>query len=137
MTGSAPPEDLRDFFAEAHAVAHIRIVTNDGRATDCPAAGAMLTATILEQFKPAPSDERTLTFWHEVWYSEPTPYAVGSELVVFLNQWNGRLVRSHGPSGVFLVGAGRIDGSRLPHHRAYVGMPIAQFLAELRGMQGK
>lgn len=133
----APPEDISEFFATVHTVAYVRVLTNDGRGAECEMAAARLTATVLERLKPAKSPDLTLTFWQEQWLQEPVPYPVGAELIVFLDAWNGRLVRSHGPSGVFLVEDGKVRESRFPHYLRYNGMPVEQFLRELRAMGEK
>jgi len=131
----APPENISEFFATVHTVAYVRVLTNDGRGAACEMAAARLTTTVLERLKPAKSPDPTLTFWQEQWLEEPTPYPVGAGLIVFLDEWNGRLVRSHGPSSVFVVEDGKVRESRLRHHPRYNGMPVEQFLRELRPMK--
>lgn len=130
----APPADLAEFVRSAGAVAHVRVVETGASGGECGEANARVTASVLEWLKPAHPAGPSVTFTQERWYSEPTPYPVGTELVVFLDEWKGGFVRSHGPSGVFPIEKGEIAESRFLYYRTYVGMPVARFLADLRAM---
>ena len=131
-----PVGALRSLVSTVHTIAHVRVVAAEP-AGECDAA-APVVARVIESVKPAGVGAgATLTFWQEQWDSEPTPYSVGTELVVFLNERDGTLQRSHGPYAVFPVEGGKIHSSRFLFYRSYIGMPVRQFLRELRAMGEK
>lgn len=104
----APPSQLPRLFALATVVAHVRVTATEPSEGECREQ-ARVTATVLESLKhpDPPMAGVTLTFSQEQWLEEPTPYPVGSELIVFLNERGGSLWRSHGPFADFLVDAVR------------------------------
>lgn len=128
----APPEELAALLRTVNVVAYVRILANAGRAGECEADAAMLTARVLELVKPGEIGDGTLTFWQELWAEERAPYPVGTELVVFLKTWKGRYVRAYGPLVVFPVADGKLQPSKFLVYRSSVGMPVQSFLAQLR-----
>jgi len=90
---------------------------------------------VIERLKPAGQSPASLTFWQERWHSEPKPYPVGTQLVVFLVDWNGKLILSHGPHAVFPIEDGKVQPSRFLFYRSYAEMPVESFLRELRAMK--
>jgi hypothetical protein len=128
----APPDKLVDLMAMAQTVAYVRVAA--AHPTSRCDAFAQVQATVIEQLKPAGPPATTLTFWQEQWDSEPTPYPVGTEVILFLTDWNGKLVR-YGPHTAFLVEGGKIVNSPFTFYRSYAGMRIGDFLRELRAMQ--
>jgi hypothetical protein len=131
-----PPPKLSELFALATVAAHVRVTASEPSEGDCRGE-ARVTAALLETLKSStPSTTgQGITFWQEQWTEEPAPYPAGAELIVFLCERQGELWRSHGPFAVFLVENGRTKTSKFLAYRRYVGMPVEEFLRELRAMQ--
>jgi hypothetical protein len=93
------PGGLSDAGKQAAVVAYVRIVRTEPVRSDCPTKDVLHTAVVMEMFKetqPAHSGA-TLTFRQENWESEPTPYAIGQEMFVFLTSTQQPLWRLAGP----------------------------------------
>ena len=133
----APPKEFSELLGTVDVVAYVRILTNAGAVGDCVADVAKLTAKVLELVKPDEVEDGTLTFWQELWHRERAPYAVGTELVVFLKKWDDRYFRPYGPMVVFPVAGGKLQSSEFLFNRTPVGMPVQAFLAQLRALRQK
>lgn len=133
----APPPDIADLIKRADAVVYVRVIANDARGSvDDTAVG--LTAVVLELVKASGTQSigNKLTFWQEQWREEPTPYPIGTHLVLFLQEWKGRLIRTHGPYAAFNVHNGKLMLSKFLYvYRKYEGMRVQEFLQQLRAKQ--
>jgi len=130
----APPEKLSALVAKVRTVAYVRVTAALEPTGDCDQL-AQVRADVIEQLKPAGQSPASLTFWQERWYSEPRAYPVGTQLVVLLVDWNGKLIRSHGPHAVFPIKDGKVQSSRFLFYRTYADMRVEDFLRELRVMK--
>jgi hypothetical protein len=128
-----PAKDLAELLSKADVVAYVRVLTNDGRSGDCTSDAARLTAKVLDLVKPSDVEDANLTFWQELWYEEPAPYSVGSELVVFLQKPKDRYIRLAGPMTAFPVADGKLQPFKFDFYRTTAGMPVRAFLDQLRG----
>jgi hypothetical protein len=129
---TVPAKDLPELLSMADVVAYVRVLTNDGRSGDCRSDAAKLTVKVVEQVKPGKVEDGNLTFWQELWYEEPAPYPVGTELVVFLQKSRDRYLRISGPMSAFPVADGKLQPFKFNYYRASAGMPVQSFLAPLR-----
>ena len=132
----AAPSDLSVFSSAVDVVAYVRVTSNDARSAECEFSAAKVTTAVVALLKSPTPDARTITFWQELWSEERTPYAVGSEMIVFLTRQKNqnRFVRSHGPMSVFPVSNGVVIDSKflMPSHRRYIGRPVDELLRDLR-----
>ena len=136
----APPADLADLWAQADAVVYVRVTGATPRAALQPES-FNVTATVLAVLKRGPTfglEDNAITFSQPRWIGEPTAYASGTEIVLFLRRDTaGRVHRAYGPHAVFNVNAGIVQAPS--SYSQYQGMKIEGFLATLRalGKQGE
>lgn len=133
----APPPHIADLVKSADVVVYVRVVANDGRGVGSDTAVG-LTTVVLELVKASGTQSigNKLKFWQEQWSEEPTPYPVGTHLILFLQEWEGRLFRMHGPYAAFNVDNGKLTLSKFLYvYRKYEGMRVKEFLQQLRARQ--
>jgi len=133
----APPPNIADLIKRADAVVYVRVIANDGRGCEYDTAVGV-TAVVLELVKASGTQSigNKLTFWQEQWHEEPTPYPIGTHLVLFLQESKGRLIRMHGPHAAFNVHNGKLMLSKFLYvYRIYEGMRVQEFLQQLRAKQ--
>ncbi len=118
----------------ADVVAHVRILKTAATPSECPSRNVDHTAAVVEIFKGGEhvGETNTLTFMQEIWYNEPSPYAVGQEMVVFLSATPRQFVRLSGPFYVFLFENDRVVSFHSPVNTE--GLAPAAFLAKLRAL---
>jgi hypothetical protein len=101
-----PAGGLRELWAKSEAVVHLRISSTTDVRTECPGRNDFAhVATVISVVKDATAGPlgSTLTFRQENWSGERVPYAVGEEMIVFLNRDLGEWRRLIGPHSVFRI----------------------------------
>ncbi len=125
-------DGLDGAWEHADVVAHVRIVKTTPDVSYCRSGDAEHTAAVLEIFKGgehvAPTN--TLTFVQEISYNEPSPYAIGQEMVAFLSATPRQFVRLSGPFYMFLFENDHVVSFHSPVNTEE--LTPAAFLAKLR-----
>ena len=118
---------------EADAVMYVRVTATSPRAALRPNFFDV-QARVLEVAKGQQSE--SITFRQPRWRDEPTPYKVGTQVVLFLHSRDsGTFDRLYGPHIAFAVVDGVVQGSNL--YPDYRGMNVKKFLEKVRDLVGR
>lgn len=124
---------VEEAWRKADAVVHVRITGSGPVAQgECPSRDFMQTAVVIEVLKTTSSQPvgDALSFRKTCWASEPSPYPVGQEMVMFLSATPNGFGRLAGPTYVWLFDGDSVLNPFGPS--AGEGATPASFLARLR-----
>jgi len=122
---------LEGAWKKADLVVHVRIASTAPLISTCPTSDVQHAAVVIEALKgevPAGA----VTFRQEQYAEEPTPYAIGQELILFLVRWGGEFVRLAGPHYACLIKGDRLSSSG---SLGLQDLTVSQVLARLRALR--
>lgn len=126
------PRDSRHFdLRPVDSVVRLKVTAT---ATDCVCGYASVSADVAEVVKANQPLGDRVTFLEDRLSDRSRLCKVGEEYVLFLTRDRRGLVRSSAMTGGFLIRAGTVEPLFGDGWERYVGMPVGDLLAELRGL---